>query len=72
MESMWQKTSAAYNYLFLVYQNRGYLTPREANYAQQMSQMLVALQNQKMKLDHDLANEMMNHLVKMIVKQKQV
>ena len=69
LAGMWQQTSAAYKYLFLVYQNRGYLTPREADYANQISQMLKALQNQKMKVDRDLSNEMMNHLVKMIVKQ---
>ena len=66
---MWQQTSAAYNYLFQVYQNRGYLTPQEANYANQISQMLMALQSQKMKVDQDLANEMMKHLVKMRAKQ---
>lgn len=70
LESLWQQTSAAYKYLFQVYQNRGYLTPQEANYANQISQMLKALQSQKMKVDQDLSNEMMNHLVKMIVKQK--
>ena len=30
----------------------------------------MALQSQKMKVDQNLANEMMKHLVKMIVKQK--
>ena len=70
LERLWQQTSAAYNYLFRVYQNRCYLTPGEANYASQISQMLVTLQDQKMKVDQDLANEMMKHLVKMIVKQK--
>ena len=69
LESLWQQTSAAYNYLFQVYQNRGYLTPQEANYANQISQMLKALQSQKMKVDQELSNEMMKHLVKMIVKQ---
>ena len=69
LERLWQHTSAAYNYLFQVYQSRGYLTPQEANYANQISQMLKALQSQKMKVDRDLSNEMMNHLVKMIVKQ---
>ena len=68
LESLWQQTSAAYNYLFQVYQNRGYLSPQEANYANQISQMLTALQNQKMKVDQDLANEMMRHLVKMKIK----
>ena len=43
LERLWQQTSAAYNYLFQVYQNRGYLTPGETNYANQISQMLVAL-----------------------------
>lgn len=69
LENMWQHTSAAYNYLFQVYQNRGYLTLQEANYANQISQMLMVLQNQKMKVDQDLANEMLKHLVKMIAKQ---
>jgi hypothetical protein len=69
LERLWQQTSAAYNYLFQVYQNRGYLTPREADYANQISQMLMALQNQKMKVDKELANEMLKHLVKMIAKQ---
>ena len=67
---MWQQVISAYNYLFQVYQNRGYLTSGEANYANQISQMLMAFQSQKMKVDQDLANEMMKHLVKMIVKQK--
>lgn len=67
LESLWQQTSAAYNYLFQVYQSRGYLTPLEANDANQISQMLRALQNQKMIVDQDLANEMMKHLVKMIL-----
>ena len=70
LERLWQHTSAAYNYLFQVYQNRDYLTPREADYANQISQMLKALQSQKMKIDQYLSNEMMKHLVKMIVKQK--
>ena len=69
LERLWQHTSAAYNYLFQVYQNRGYLTPREADYANQISQMLMALQSQKMKVDQDLSNEMLKHLVKMIAKQ---
>ena len=69
LERLWQQTSAAYNYLFQVYQNRGYLTAGEANYANQISQVLRSLQSEKMKVDQDLANEMMKHLVKMMVKQ---
>ena len=69
LAGLWQQTSAAYNYLFQVYQNRGYLTPGEANYANQISQMLTALQNQKMKVDQELANEMLKHLVKMRAEQ---
>ena len=70
LERLLQQTSAAYNYFFQVYQNSGYLTPHEANYANQISQMLMALQSQKMKVDKELSNEMMKHLVKMIAKQK--
>ena len=69
LERLWQQTSAAYNYLFQVYQNRGYLTPREANYANQISQMLMALQSQKMKVNQDMASEMLKHLVKMRAEQ---
>ncbi len=67
---MWQQGLSAYNFLFQVYQNRGFLTSGEANYANQISQMLMALQSQKMKVDQDLSNEMMKHLVKMVVQQK--
>ena len=66
---MWQQMTAAYRYLLQVYQSRGYLTLSESNYANQISQMLNALQNQKMKVDQDLADEMLNHLVKMKAKQ---
>ena len=48
LAGLWQQTSAAYNYLFQVYQSRGYLTPRETNYANQISQTLKALHSQKM------------------------
>ena len=68
LERMWQQSSAAYNYLFQVYQKRGYLSPQEAYYANQIGQMLMALRSQKMKVDQDLANEMMRHLVKMKIK----
>ena len=69
LERLWQPASATYHYLFQVYQSRGYLTAGEANYANQISQMLKALQSQKMKVDQDLSNEMLKHLVKMIAKQ---
>lgn len=68
LERMWQQTSAAYNHIFQVYQNRGYLTPCEANYANQICQLLINLKNQKMIVDKQLSDEMMKHLVKMIVK----
>lgn len=69
LERMWQQASAAYQYLFWVYQNRGYLTCGEVNYANQISKVLMGLQSEMMKVDQDLANEMMKHLVKMTVKQ---
>ena len=69
LERMWQQATVAYRYLLQVYQSRGYLTLSESNYANQIGQMMTELQNQKMKVDQDLANEMLNHLVKMKAKQ---
>ena len=69
LERMWQQAIAAYRYLLQVYQNRGYLTLSESNYANQISRVMSELQNQKMKLDQDMANEMLKHLVKMKEKQ---
>ena len=69
LERMWNQMRGVYNYLFLVYQNRGYLTPSEAHYANQIGQMLQWLQNEKMRIDQELANEMLKHLVKMKSKQ---
>lgn len=69
LERMWQHVTAAYRYLLQVYQSRGYLTLSESNYANQIAQMMKELQNQKMKVDQDLANEMLKHLVKMQAKQ---
>lgn len=68
LEGMWQQLSASYNYLFQIYQTRGYLTPIEANCANQLSQMLAGLQAQKVRANQDLSEEMMKHLAKMIVK----
>lgn len=67
-ERMWQQVTAAYRYLLQVYQSRGYLTLSESNYANQIAQMMRELQNQKMKIDQDLANEMLRHLVEMQAK----
>ena len=69
LERMWQQVTAAYRYLLQVYQSRGYLTFSESNYANQIAQMMRELQNQKIKVDQDLANEMLRHLVKMQAKQ---
>lgn len=69
LERMWQQTTAAYRYLLQAYQSRGYLTLSESNYASQISRLMTDLRNQKMKVDQDLANEMLKHLVKMKTKQ---
>ena len=69
LERMWQQATAAYRYLLQVYRSRGYLTLIESNYANQIAQMMRELQNQKMKVDQDLADEMLRHLVKMQAKQ---
>jgi methylphosphotriester-DNA--protein-cysteine methyltransferase len=68
LENMWQQLSGSYNYLFQIYNQRGYLTPEEARYANQLSQMLAGLQAQKIRVDQELSEEMMKHLAKMIVK----
>lgn len=41
LERLWQQASVAYNYLFQVYQNRGCLTPQEANYANQITEYII-------------------------------
>lgn len=69
LERMWQQATAAYRYLLQVYQSRGYLSPSESNYANQTAQILIVLKNEKMRVDQDLTNEMLKHLVKMKVKQ---
>lgn len=69
LEMMWQQATTAYRYLLQVYQSRGYLTLSESNYANQIARMMTELQNQKMKVDQDLANEMLKHLEKMKTKQ---
>ena len=69
LQGMWNQLSGTYNYICLIYRNRGYLTPDEANYANQIYQMLVGVQNEKMKVDQELTNEMLKHLVKMRSKQ---
>lgn len=68
LEGMWQQLSGCYNYLFQINQQRGYLTPDEARYANQLNQMLAGLQAQKIMVDQELSEEMMKHLAKMIVK----
>jgi len=70
LERMWQQTTAAYRYLLQAYQSRGYLTLSESNYANQIGQMMTELKNQKMKVDQELTNEMLKHLVKMKAKQR--
>ena len=69
LERMWQQTTVAYRYLLQAFQSRGYLTLSESNYANQISWIMTELQNQKMKVDQDLANEMLKHLVKINAKQ---
>ena len=67
--NMWQQLSATYNYIYQLYQSRGYLTVDESNYANQIYQMLGGLNTQKMKVDKELTDEMIKHLIKMKAKQ---
>lgn len=69
LQGMWNQLSGTYNYICQLYRIRGYLTPVEANYANQIYQMLVGVQNEKMKVDQELAGEMLKNLVKMKAKQ---
>ena len=69
LQGMWNQLSGTYNYICQLYRNRGYLTPDEVNYANQIYQMLVGVRNEKMKVDQELAGEMLKHLVKMRAKQ---
>jgi len=57
--------SATYNYICQLYQSRGYLTVAESNYANQIYQMLVGLNTQKMIVDKERTDEMIKHLIKM-------
>ena len=65
---IWRQLSATYNYIFQLYQSRGYLTADESNYANQIYQMLAELNTQKMKVDKELTDEMIKHLIKMKAK----
>lgn len=65
---MWQQLSATYNFICQLYQSKGYLTTDESNYANQIYQMLVGLNTQKMKVDKELTDEMIKHLIKMKAK----
>ena len=67
---MWQQLSAAYNYICQLCQSRGYLTADESDYANQIYQMLAELNTQKMKVDKELTDEMIKHLIKMKAKQR--
>ena len=64
----WQQLSATYNYIFQLYQSRGYLTADDSNFANQIYQMLAELNTQKMKVDKELTDEMIKHLIKMKAK----
>ena len=68
LDRMWQQLCATYNHIILVWQRRGYLTADEYNYKNRIYELLMALQSQKMKVDQELANEMMKYLVKMVIK----
>jgi len=65
---MWQQLSAAYNYICQLYQSSGYLTADESDYANQIYQMLAELNTQKVKVDKELTDEMIKHLIKMKAK----
>lgn len=65
---MWQQLYATYNHIIRVWQFKGYLTVDEYNYINQIYQLLIGMNNQKMIVDKQLSDEMMNHLVMMLIK----
>lgn len=65
---MWQQLCATYNHIIRVWQFKGYLTVDEYNYINQIYQLLIGMNNQKMIVDKQLSDEMMNHLVMMLIK----
>lgn len=49
----------------MAYGSKGYLTADEYKQVEDIRQFYQHLQRQKIKVDQDLANEMLKHLVKM-------
>lgn len=53
LAGMWQQLCATYNYIIWIWQSRRYLTVDEYNYKNRIYELLMALQNQKMKVDKE-------------------
>ena len=63
-----QVVRAAYLYLVQLYNARGYLNSDEAKTYSQLQRMLQWIQIQKVQVERELADEMMKHLAKMMIK----
>lgn len=64
LERMSSAATSLYNAIMLLYNNKRFLTPNEVKLANQLFPVLRWLQDQKAKVDQDLTNEMMKHLLK--------
>lgn len=69
LERMRSAATSFYNAIMLSYNAKGFLTPDEVKSANQLNQVFGWLRDQKAKVDQDLINEMMKHLVKMKMRQ---
>ena len=68
LAEMMSRAQGLYQFLFVSYGRKGFLTQDEYNQIEQIRQVGQYLQAQKMKVDQDLWNEMMSHLAKMVIK----
>ena len=68
LSDMMGRAQGMYQFLVMTYNRNGFLTPDEYSKVDQIRQIGQYLLSQKMQVDQDLWNEMMNHLAKMTLK----
>ena len=68
LSDMMGRAQGMYQFLVMTYNRKGFLTPDEYCKVDQIRQVGQYLLSQKMQVDQDLWNEMMNHLAKMTLK----
>ena len=68
LDEMMQRARNLYQILMLSYGRKGYLTSAEYNQVCQINQFFQDIQVQKMQVNQDLYNEMLQHIAKMMIK----